>query len=438
MIKIAQGSVWFKPEVEDRILELMKFQCSALRSAYQAITKHKLKFNDVKNYVKKNYMASLNQRYIADSCCSANLYAVNEGVCFGGKKNWQELTAGNLPKNEWQSIRNSQLYSRGDRTKSGNPNIRIVGDKILINDPSGRGKWLEGKVYIPEKFNPDFKCYSVRLLMKNGKFRIVLSWAEDSIQLPVQEGAIGIDCNPDGVAVVNVSATGNLLEHRYIRKQRIRFASDNKRDYDTGLLAKEVVQYAFDKRKPIVLEKLDFKKGKKSYKKFNRMKSNFIYRKMLNAIKQRAAKIGVPIIETPPAFTSVLGQLKYQKMYSLNRHTSAALVIARRGLNLKEREDFKVTPDLKKKDKLNLEGRGLSIASTVKAYSWLRESFLKPKQSVLTGLSLAAGLKPVIEDDIGEIPMGESVNTTGLHGLINNKQEYERTPLSLGRFVQVS
>ena len=438
MTRIAHGSVWFKPEVEVRILELMKFQSSALRSAYQAITKHKLKFNDVKNYVKKNYMKDLNQRYIADACCSANLYAVNEGVCFGGKKNWQGLTAGNLPKNEWQSIRNSQLYSQGDRTKSGNPNIRIVGEKILVNDPSGRGKWLEGKVYIPIKFNPDFKCYSVRLLMKKGKFRVVLSWIEDPIQLPVQEGAVGIDCNPDGVAIVNVDKTGNLLEHRYIRKQRIQFASGNKRDYDTGLLAKEVVQYAFDKRKPIVLEKLDFKKGKKSYKKFNRMKSNFIYRKMLNAIKQRAVKIGIPVIEVLPAFTSILGQLKYQKMYNLNRHTSAGLVIARRGLNLKEREDFKVTPDPKKKDKLKLEARGLSIASTVKAYSWLREAFLKPKQSVLTGLSLAVGLKPTIDDNIGEIPMGEPSLTTGQARLIlNNQQDSERSPSVLGKFVQV-
>jgi IS605 OrfB family transposase len=439
MVKVAHGSVWFKPEVEVRILELMKFQSSALRSAYQAITKHKRKFNNVKNYVKKNYMKDLNQRYVADACCSANLYAVNENVCFGGKKNWKERIAGNLSKKEWQSIRNSQLYSQGDRTKSGNPNIRIVGDKILVNDPAGRGKWLEGKIYLPTKFNPDFKCYSVRLLVKKGKFRVVLSWTDDSIQLPVQEGAIGIDCNPDGVAMIDVSATGNLLEHRYIKKQRIQFASTNKRDYDTGLLAKEVVQYAFDKKKPIVLEKLEFKKkGKKSYKKYNRMKSNFIYRKMLNAIKQRAVKVGVPVIEVQPAFTSVLGQLKYQKMYSLNRHTSAGLVIARRGLGLLERESFTVEPSKEKKNTLNLEERDVSIALTCKAFSWMRESFLRSKPSAFTGLSLELGLKPSIEDDMGEIPMGESTDTTGLCGLINNKQEYERTPLSLGRFVQVS
>ena len=438
MIRVGHGSVWFKPEVEVRILELMKFQSSALRSAYQAITKHKLKFNDVKNYVKKNYMSSLNQRYVADACCSANLYAVNENVCFGGKKNWQELTAGNLSKKEWQSIRNSQLYSQGDRTKSGNPNIRIIGDKILVNDPSGRGKWLEGKVYIPEKFNPDFKCYSVRLLVKKGKFRAVLSWTEADVVLPVQEGAVGVDCNPDGVAMVDVDKTGNLSEHRYIRKQRIQFASDSKRDYDTGLLAKEVVQYAFGKRKPIVLEKLEFKKSKKSYRKYNRMKSNFIYRKMLNAIKQRAVKVGVPVLEVQPAFTSVLGCLKYQKMYSLNRHTSAGLVIARRGLGLLERESFTVAPDPKKKSHLNLEGRGCNIASTVKAYSWMQKSFLHPKKSTLTASPLALGSKLSIDGSIGEIPMGESVSSTGRNGIVTFKQwDDERHPSVLGKFVQV-
>ncbi len=422
MIKVAHGSAWFKPDVESRILELMKLQSSALRSGYQAIVKHKLKGNAVKNYVKRNYMTELNQRFISDACSMATLYAANQEVCFGGKKNWKEMVAGNISKEEWQAIRNSQLYSQGDRTKSGNPNIRISGNKILVNDPSGRGRWLEGKVYIPSKFDPDFKCYSVRLIHKDSKFRVVLSWQEEEIHIPVDVGAIGIDCNPDGVALVDVNKDGNLLAHRYIRKQRIQFASDNKRDYDTGALAKEVVQYAFDKRKRIVLEKLNFKKGRKSFRKFNRMRSNFIYRKLLNAIRQRAIKIGVPVIEVEPAFTSMLGQLKYQEMYSLNRHTSAALVIARRGLGMLERKDFKVTSNPKKNGHLNLEGRQCTIASTVKAYSWMEESFLYPKQSTLTASSLAVGSRPTIDDSMGEIPMGESSTITGRGSVILNNQ----------------
>ena len=120
------------------------------------------------------------------------------------------------------------------------------------------------------------------------------------------------------------------------------------------------------------------------------------------------------------------------------KHTSAGLVIARRGLGLKEREDFKVTPDLKKKEHLNLEGRQCTIASTVKAYSWLKESFLKPKQSTLTASSLVLGFKPSIDDSMGELPMGESQPIIGRLGLIlNNQLDDERHPSVLGKVVQV-
>jgi len=52
--------------------------------------------------------------------------------------------------------------------------------------------------------------------------------------------------------------------------------------------------------------------------------------------------------------------------------------------------------------------------------------------------ALAKGLKPTIEDDMGEIPMGESSTITGRGSVIlNNQQDSERSPSVLGRFVQV-
>lgn len=443
MIRTAHGEAWFSPDIRERVLELMKFQCSAMRSAYQASTKHKLKGNDIVLYVKKNYMEDLNQRYIKDACSISKLFSVNEGVHFGGKKNWEKVKSGEMSREEWQSIRNSQLYSTGDKTKSGNPNIRIKDGGILINDPSSRGKWIEGKLFLPEKFNPDYRCYSVRLLHRNGKFKVIISWEETTESIPVREGSIGVDCNPDGVAISELDGDGNLVSHRYIKKQRIQFASSNKRDYDVRELAKEVVNYAKDKSRPVVIEKLDFRKGKKSYKKFNRMKSNFLYRKILDAIKGRAMKLGVPILEVNPAFTSVLGKLKYRKMYSLNDHSSAAMVIGRRGMEMKEREDFTVSPSPKKKGYLNLEGRGCSIALTGKAFSWLVDGFLRPKPSTLTGSVLAAGSRPSTGTSVGETPTGESCPITGRTRLINHQPGYGRSPVnwtdlpSFGRFVHV-
>lgn len=398
--QVAHGEVWFPEQVKVRVLDLMKAQSSAARSAYQAVHKHGLKGNAIKQYVKRNFMGTLlNQRYISDAV--SRVAAIkDEGVLFGGKQAWKDMQAGKLSKEAWQERRNGQLYSRGDRTKSGNPNIRVAGSRLLVNDPTGRGKWLEGRLFIPAKWRPVLDCYDVRLLYRNGKFEIKVSWEDsDTPKLPVVAGVIGVDCNPDGVAVVEVTGDGNLKQHWYEREQRIQFASREKRDYDIKQLAVRVVCAAKEARKPLAVEKLDFSPAsrKKGNRKFRRTKSQFGYRQMIDAIKSRATREGVPLIEVQPAFTSILGNLKYAEPYSLNRHTAAALVTGRRGMGLLERQDFTVTQEEDENAKLNLVGRGFKIALTPKAYSFLQACGLKEKQAGLTAPVLAAGLKPATD-----------------------------------------
>jgi IS605 OrfB family transposase len=438
--QVVHGTVWFPEPVKARVLDLMKAQSSAARSAYQAIHKHGLKGNAVKKYVKRNFMASLNQRYISDGV--SRVAAVeDEGVLFGGKQAWKDLQRGKLSKERWQERRNGQLYSRGDRTKSGNPNIRVVGDRLKVNDPSGRSKWLEGRLFISDKWKSCLDCYDVRLLYRDGKFEAKVSWTEpDTPKLPVVAGAIGVDCNPDGVAVVEVTGDGNLKHHQYEREQRIQFAGRGKRDYDIKQVAVRAVDAAKEARKPLVVEKLDFNPAnrKKGCRKFRRAKSQFIYRQMLGAIKARATREGVPLIEVQPAFTSILGNLKYAEPYSLNRHTAAALVIGRRGMGLLERQDFTVTQEDDENAKLNLAGRGFKTALTPKAYSFLQACGLKEKQAGLTAPALAPGSSPGIGASTGENPVGQPVAITGRHGNVNNIQGEERLPSGLERFFQIS
>lgn len=437
--QIAHGTVWFPEPVKTRVLGLMKAQSSAARSAYQAIHKHGLKGNSVKQYVKRNFMSSLNQRYISDAV--SRVAAIEDkGVLFGGKQAWKDMREGKLSKEAWQERRNGQLYSRGDRTKSGNPNIRVVGSRLLVNDPSSRGRWLEGRLFIPDKWKPVLDCYDVRLLYRVGKFEVKVSWTEsDTPKLPTVAGAIGVDCNPDGVAVVEVTGDGNLKQHRYEREQRIQFASREKRDYDIKQLAVRVVDVAKEAWKPLVVEKLNFSPDnrQKGYRKFRRTKANFVYRQMLTAIKSRATREGVPLIEVQPAFTSILGNLKYAKPYSLNRHAAAALVIGRRGMGLLERQDFTVMQEEDENAKLNLVGRGFKIALTQKAYSFLQVCGLKEKPAGHTAPALAPGSRPGIGASVGEIPTGESTGTTGHRGNANSIQGEERLPSGLERFFQV-
>lgn len=247
------------------------------------------------------------------------------------------------------------------------------------------------------------------------------------LKQPISKGVIGIDCNPDGCAAVEVDAHGNLLHHMYEQNTRIRDAKAEKRSNDVRQMAKVIVEHAAKVSKPLVLEALSFKDRTSGPKKFRRAKHNFIYRQMLDAICSRAAKCSVPVIEVKPAFTSVLGNLKYAKMYSLNRHTAAGLVIARRGMAIQERQDFRAVTTRSKNEKVNLEGRSFEIALTKKAWSWLRGEFLKPNSAILTGSVLAAGSKPAIGTSAGAIPASKASTTgrcrDGINAIISGPKE---------------
>jgi hypothetical protein len=66
------------------------------------------------------------------------------------------------------------------------------------------------------------------------------------------------------------------------------------------------------------------------------MLSTFAYRKFYDLIYSKASREGVEIIEINPAFTSVIGTVKFKSGYGLSTHAAAAVAIARRGLFFKE------------------------------------------------------------------------------------------------------
>ena len=387
---VAHGLVYFKDAASIKCLKrLMVNWGSCKRAAYQATHKFYLTGNDIKLYCKKDYMGFLNQRYVADAVTEASK-VTQEHALFGGKKLWNKFLNGTISKRKWQQVRNNTLYSRGDKSHQGNPNIRIVGKELWINDPSERGKWLKGKLWLNKPI--DLTCYEARIQLKEGKFHVTVSW-DDKTEVPIttdkSRGVIGIDTNPNGLALSETNEVGNLQSHVFLKNARIQFALRGKRDYDIKQMAIKAVTIASQAGKPIVLEQLNFKNGKKS-KKFNRMAHNFIYRRLLEAIKVRAYKEGVEVIEVPAAYTSIVGKLKYQDMYSLSAHNAAALVIGRMGfLNKAEKVVVGVSD---KGGLLNLEGRGRSVRLKKKSFLWFKSKFrVCQKQPLLTGACLAPG-----------------------------------------------
>ncbi|GIO23290.1 IS200/IS605 family accessory protein TnpB-related protein [Oceanobacillus sp. J11TS1] len=153
-------------------------------------------------------------------------------------------------------------------------------------------------------------------------------------------GIIGVDLNVDHFAVSNMNEKGQL-----VASCTIPFDLEKK---TTGQAVKiieaaaiQVVDIAHAEKKPIAMEKLAISPSKVinpyGNKKANRKISMFAYRKMVQAIKARAEKIGVAVFEVNPAFTSQIGKMKYMKRFGISIHEAASFVIARRAMGFKEK-----------------------------------------------------------------------------------------------------
>jgi hypothetical protein len=63
----------------------------------------------------------------------------------------------------------------------------------------------------------------------------------------------------------------------------------------------------------------------------------WIYKGLLEKIEIVGKREGVQVIKVNPAYTSIIGKLKYAPMYRIDKDVSGAYVVARRGLGFKER-----------------------------------------------------------------------------------------------------
>jgi IS605 OrfB family transposase len=145
-------------------------------------------------------------------------------------------------------------------------------------------------------------------------------------------GVFGIDINANHLAFAETDRFGNIINKGTIPLNTYGKTKDQALAI-IGDASTKVVSLAKDK--PIVLEKLDFQKKKTSLreefnKKLSRMLSSFSYQKIVSMIRSRAWRLGVSCHLVNPAFTSVIGLVKFAHRYGLSKHHAAAFCIARR------------------------------------------------------------------------------------------------------------
>jgi IS605 OrfB family transposase len=282
-------------------------------------------------------------------------------VIFGGRENFEKRRDGKLSKEQWKNLRNNKLYSRGDKSKEGgnlNTKIEIVDSgfslSVAISHLSEKNKTaprVMGKLFLDIRHRDRLKehledsgIYSIELIRgTDNKYRVHITFGEfvPSMVCSFRKGAIGVDVNPDGIALTEIDKEGNFRKGKWIALPELAYCCRNRRENLCCETAKEIVDIALSLNIGLVIESLDFVRLNKG-KRFNRMSHNFVYRRLLEAIERRAVRCGVLIKKVHPAYTSIIGKYKYATALGLSFHQSAALVIARRGLGFRERIPKKI------------------------------------------------------------------------------------------------
>ena len=176
-----------------------------------------------------------------------------------------------------------------------------------------------------------------------------------------RRGTVGVDLNADHLAVAETDASGN-----YLRAWRVPLVtygrSARQAEALIGDVVVRVVEHARSVGKPIVIERLDFRRKKATLEgespKYSRMLSSFSYGKVKAYLLSRGYRQGVEIYQVNPAFSSLIGRVKFMERYGLSAHQAAALVLARRLLGFSERIP---------RQRVSPAGNGVHVAFTVPA-----------------------------------------------------------------------
>ena len=322
---------------------------------------------------KRRRLANLRHR-LAE--LEADIGAGRVRLCFGSKRLWRKQH--NLETNsygshqewlrDWRGARSDEFFVLGSRDETAGCQLCVasIADdgtltlRLRIPDclAERHGKYLviphvrfaygHEHVLAALQSNADYAAHrrehgdktarasslgqAIRYRFKrDGKgWRVFVS--TEMMDVPVvtdrRRGAIGVDLNADHLAVAETDASGN-----YLKAWRVPLVTYGKNTGQAeaiiGDAVVSVVEYAREVGKPVVIEKLDFRQKKAvlegESRKYSRMLSSFAYGKIKAYFISRGYRQGIEVKQVNPAYSSVIGRVKFMERYGLTMHQAAAL-----------------------------------------------------------------------------------------------------------------
>jgi IS605 OrfB family transposase len=385
-----QFKLELKREDREKLIKLMRMQSSAIRVAYnmlKELEKEKTRNPHTQIYHRlRQLFPELPTKYIDSAIYKAKQYPTDKPVVFGGRRLFEKLCKNHLTgkareglKKQWREQRQGTLISIGSKADKGNRltrfeningqlhlrittgNREFIYAKVLREPSNSKDKWINFMVMLLESWQTqNYFAYTVELKLRDGEV-----YGSVSFEIPTPEvkytkenGVIAIDTNasPIHLAIAEVSKTGELLSYQTISLHHFLGLSQNSKDHQEWILAHQLLDIAIQKGKAIAIENLKkLKRGMRGDGKatLRKILHQWNAKKFLQKLKRVAMLKGVEVIEVNPAYTSIIGMLKYAPQLSIDKDVAGAYVIGRRALGFKE--DIPENYEKLLKDKAYLE-----------------------------------------------------------------------------------
>jgi len=387
-----QFKLELKKEDREKLIKLMRKQSSAIRVAYnmlKELEKEKTRNPHAQIYHKlRQLFPDLPTKYIDSAIYKAKQYPKDKIVVFGSKRLFEKLCKNHLTgkareklKKQWKEQRRGTLIAIGSKHKTAQGNLLLrfmeldgklhlrittgnrefIYAKVLREPSNSRDKWLTFMAMLLKSWRTkNYFAYTVELKLRDGEVYGSVSFEipKPKVKYTKENGVIAIDTNasPIHLAIAEVSKTGELLSYQTISLHHLLGLSQNSKDHQEWILAHQIVDLAIQKNKAIAIEDLKkLKKGRRGDGKAKLRKILYQWnaKKFLQKLKRVAMLKGVEVIEINPAYTSVIGMLKYAPQLSIDKDVAGAYVIGRRALGFKE--DMPENYEKLLKDKAYLE-----------------------------------------------------------------------------------
>jgi IS605 OrfB family transposase len=368
-----QFKLELKKEDKEKLIKLMRKQSSAIRVAYNVLKeleKEKTRNLHAQIYQRlRQPFTELPTKYIDSAIYKAKQYPTDKPVVFGGKGLFEKLCKNHLSgkareklKKQWRELRQGTLISIGSKSDKGNRltrfenineqlhlrittgNREYIFAKVLREPSNSKDKWITFMAMLLESWQTkNYFAYTVELKLRNGEVYGSVSFEipTPKVRYTKENGVIAIDTNasPIHLAIAEVSKTGELLSYQTISLHHFLGLSQNSKDHQEWILAHKIVDLVIQKGKAIAVENLKkLKRGMRGDGKAELRKRlhQWNAKKFLQKLKRVAMLKGVEVVEVHPAYTSVIGMLKYAPQLSIDKDVAGAYVIGRRALGFKE------------------------------------------------------------------------------------------------------